>query len=36
MIRRAPTYVSAYQPDIELIFTTSPVCGAWMNCPPPM
>ena len=34
---RAPTYVEAYQDSERLeIFTTSPVCGAWMNCPPPM
>ena len=33
--RRAPTYVDEYQPDMLEIFTTSPVCGAWMNDPPP-
>jgi hypothetical protein len=30
-MRRAPTYVCAYQPVIDETFTTSPVCGAWMN-----
>jgi hypothetical protein len=34
--RRAPTYVSAYQPVMVEIFTTSPVCGEWMNWLPPM
>ena len=35
--RRAPTQDDAYQPSLRLeIFTTSPVCGAWMNWPPPM
>ena len=32
-MRRAPTYVDEYQPDSELICTTVPVCGAWMNEP---
>ena len=37
VIRRAPSYVAAYQDSLRLeIFTTSPVCGAWMNWPPPM
>ena len=30
-MRRAPTYVRAYHPVIDDTFTTSPVCGAWMN-----
>jgi len=34
--RRAPVYRSAYQPVMLEIFTTSPVCGAWMNWLPPM
>ena len=37
-IRRAPTYVGRV-PGVARgceIFTTSPVCGAWMNWPPPM
>ena len=28
-------YVEAYQPVMLEIFTTSPVCGAWMKLPPP-
>ena len=35
-IRRAPNVAGEYQPDNAEIFTTSPVCGAWMNWPPPM
>ena len=36
-IRLAPTYVDAYQLSSRLeIFTTSPVCGACTNSPPPM
>ena len=35
--RRAPTYIAEYHESERLeIFTTSPVCGAWTNCPPPM
>ena len=34
--RRAPTQVDEYQPLMLEIFTTSPVCGEWMNEPPPM
>jgi hypothetical protein len=34
--RRPPTKVDEYQPLIDEILTTSPVCGEWMNCPPPM
>jgi hypothetical protein len=33
--RRAPTQVESYQPLRLEIFTTSPVCGEWMNDPPP-
>jgi hypothetical protein len=34
--RRAPTQREAYQESWMLeIFTTSPVCGEWMNRPPP-
>ena len=37
LMRRAPSYVAAYQPSARLSMrTTSPVCGAWMNSPPPM
>ena len=32
---RAPTNVDAYQPVMLEILTTSPVCGEWMNEPPP-
>ena len=35
-MRRAPTYVDAYQPVSGEIFTTSPVCGAWIIWLPPM
>jgi hypothetical protein len=35
-IRRAPTYVRAYQPVIVETLTTSPVWGAWMNWFAPM
>jgi hypothetical protein len=34
--RRAPTQVDEYQPLMLEILTTSPVCGEWMNWPPPM
>ena len=35
--RFAPYHVDAYQESWMLeIFTTSPVCGACTNCPPPM
>ena len=34
--RRAPYQVSSYHPVMEEIFTTSPVCGEWMNWLPPM
>ncbi len=27
----APTQVDEYQPEMLEIFTTSPVCGEWMN-----
>jgi hypothetical protein len=32
----APTQVDEYQPERLEIFTTSPVCGAWMKLFPPM
>src|ERR671930_2685631 len=34
-MRRAPTYVEAYQPVMLEILTTTPVCGAWMKLAPP-
>src|SRR5215211_2686793 len=35
-MRRAPTQRDAYQESSRLeILTTSPVCGEWMNWPPP-